>query len=177
MDADPAAAPATGDPDLWVACEERVVVRLTFADGQRLTGRYTSRDMPLIGRSPAHTDPATRSPSRSCAPAHRFLEDAHVRLHGKRVPGREPVTRAAPALPAVRRLRARDGRLAPRPTRRAAGPVLPLRLTPTRLVPDSPGASLAGVGHPGRRDACLFLPTPARRPCRAGLACFRRVPC
>ena len=48
---------------------------------------------------------------------------------------------------------------------------------PTRLVPASPGASLAGVGHPGRRDACLFLPAPARRPCRTGLACFRRVPC
>ncbi len=41
---------------------------------------------------------------------------------------------------------------------------------PTRLVPASPGASLAGVGHPGRRDACLFLPAPARRPCRMGLA-------
>ncbi len=33
MDADPAAVPATDGPDLWTACEERAVVRLTFADG------------------------------------------------------------------------------------------------------------------------------------------------
>jgi len=188
MDADPAAAPATGDPDLWAACEERAVVRLTLAGGQRLTGRYTSRvglhflhrtgrDMPLIGEITGPYGPGDVLAVEVVRTRAQVLEDAHVRLHGKRVPGREPVTRAAPALPAVRRLRAHDGRLAPRPTRRAAGPVLPPRLTPTRLVPDSPGASLAGVGHPGRRDACLFLPTPARRPCRTGLACFRRVQC
>ena len=60
MDADLAAAPATLSPGLWATCEERAVVRLTLADGQTLTGHYTSRvglhflhrtgrELPLIG--------------------------------------------------------------------------------------------------------------------------------
>ena len=60
VDADPAAVPATIGLDLRAACEERAVVRLTLADGQVLTGSYTSRvglhflhrtgrDLPLIG--------------------------------------------------------------------------------------------------------------------------------
>ena len=78
---------------------------------------------------------------------------------------------------ALRRLRADGGGAPPRPPRCARRPVLPTGLTPTRLGPASLGASPAGAGHPGRRDACLFLSIPALRPCRAGLSCFRRVPC
>jgi len=57
--------------------------------------------------------------------------------------------------------------------------ILRLGLTPAHLPPANPGASAAAVGHPGKGkcDACLFLSTPARRLCRAGLACFRRLPC
>jgi len=58
--ASPPAAAVRTSPDLWAACEERSVVRLTLADGHILTGHYTSRagmhflhrtgrDLPLIG--------------------------------------------------------------------------------------------------------------------------------
>ena len=104
MDADPAAAPATGSPDLWAACEERAVVRLTLASGQVLTGHYTSRvglhflhrtgrDLPLIGEVTGPYGPGdvlAVEGVRTCA---QVLADAYVRLHGERVPGREPVTR------------------------------------------------------------------------------------
>jgi len=60
MDAPHAAIATASDADLWAACEERSVIRLTLADGQMLTGSYTSRagmhflhrtgrDLPLIG--------------------------------------------------------------------------------------------------------------------------------
>ena len=60
MDTSSGSRAVMGGPDLWAACEERAVVRLTFADGQTLTGHYTSRtglhflhrtgrDLPLIG--------------------------------------------------------------------------------------------------------------------------------
>ena len=104
MDADPAAMPAMVGPDLWVACEERAVVRLTLASGQTLTGHYTSRiglhflhrtgrDLPLIGEV---TGPYGRGDVLAVEVVRtraQVLADAYVRLHGERVPGREPVTR------------------------------------------------------------------------------------
>ena len=104
MDADPAAAPATGSPDLWAACEERAVVRLTLASGQVLTGHYTSRvglhflhrtgrDLPLIGEITGSYGPGDVLAVEVVRTRAQVLEDAYVRLHGERVPGREPVTR------------------------------------------------------------------------------------
>jgi len=60
LDAPHAATAVAGGSDLWTACEERSVIRLTLADGQVLTGNYTSRagmhflhrtshGLPLIG--------------------------------------------------------------------------------------------------------------------------------
>ena len=104
MDASPAAAPATTGPDLWAACEERAVVRLTLASGQMLTGNYTSRvglhflhrtgrDLPLIGEVSGPYQPGAVLAVVVVQTHAQVLEDAYVRLHGERVPGREPVTR------------------------------------------------------------------------------------
>ncbi len=94
--------PAAHDP--WAACEERAVVCLTLASGQVITGAYTSRvglhflhrigqDLPLIGKvsGPYQTgDVLAVEVVRTRA---QVLADAYVRLHGERVPGREPQTR------------------------------------------------------------------------------------
>ena len=104
MDADPAAAPATGSPDLWAACEERAIVRLTLASGQVFTGHYTSRvglhflhrtgrDLPLIGEVTGPYGPGDVLAVEVVRTRAQVLADAYVRLHGERVPGREPVTR------------------------------------------------------------------------------------
>jgi len=104
MDADPAAAPATVGPDLWAGCEERAVVRLTLASGQVLTGHYTSRvglhflhrtgrDLPLIGEVSGPYGPGDVLAVGVVRTRAQVLADAYVRLHGERVPGREPVTR------------------------------------------------------------------------------------
>lgn len=104
MDADPAAAPVTLGPNLWAACEERAVVRLTLADGQVLTGHYTSRvglhflhrtgrDLPLIGEVTGPYGPGDVLAVEVVRTRAQVLADAYVRLHGERVPGREPVTR------------------------------------------------------------------------------------
>ena len=104
MDADPAAAPATPSPDLWAACEERAVVRLTLADGQTLTGHYTSRvglhflhrtgrDLPLIGEVSGPYQPGDVLAVEVVRTRAEVLADAYVRLHGERVPGPEPRTR------------------------------------------------------------------------------------
>jgi len=56
----PPAATVGTSPDLWAACEERSIVRLTLHEGRILTGHYTTRagmhflhrtgrDLPLIG--------------------------------------------------------------------------------------------------------------------------------
>ena len=104
MDADLPAAPATLGPDLWVACEERAVVRLTLADNQVLTGHYTSRvglhflhrtgrDLPLVGEVTGPYGPGDVLAVEVVRTRAQVLADAYVRLHGERVPGREPVTR------------------------------------------------------------------------------------
>ena len=104
MDADLAAAPATVSPDLWAAGEERAVVRLTLASGQVLTGHYTSRvglhflhrtgrDLPLIGEVTGPYGPGDVLAVEVVRTRAQVLTDAYVRLHGERVPGREPVTR------------------------------------------------------------------------------------
>ncbi len=103
MDAD-LAAPATPGPDLWAACEERAVVRLTLANGRTLTGHYTSRvglhflhrtgrDLPLIGEVSGPYRPGDVLAVEVVRTRAQVLADAYVRLHGERVPGREPVTR------------------------------------------------------------------------------------
>ena len=103
MDAD-LAAPATPDPDLWAACEEHAVVRLTLADCRALTGHYTSRaglhfvhrtgpDLPLIGEITGPYGPGDVLAVEVVRTRAQVLEDVYVRLHGERVPGREPVTR------------------------------------------------------------------------------------
>ena len=104
MDADPAAAPATLGPNLWAACEERAVVRLTLASGQVLTGHYTSRvglhfmhrtgrELPLIGEVTGPYGPGDVLAVEVVRTRAQVLADAYVRLHGERVPGREPRTR------------------------------------------------------------------------------------
>ena len=104
MDADLPAAPATLGPDLWVACEERAVVRLTLADNQVLTGHYTSRvglhflhrtgrDLSLVGEVTGPYGPGDVLAVEVVRTRAQVLADAYVRLHGERVPGREPVTR------------------------------------------------------------------------------------
>ena len=103
MDAGPA-APTTGNPDLWAACEERAVVRLTLATGQTLIGHYTSRvglhflhrtgrDLPLVGEVSGPYRPGDVLVVEVVRTRAQVLADAYVRLHGERVPGREPVTR------------------------------------------------------------------------------------
>jgi hypothetical protein len=104
MNADPAAAPATTGLDLWAACEERAVVRFTLADCRTLTGHYTSRvglhflhrtgrDLPLIGEVSGPYQPGDVIAVEVVRTRAQVLEDAYVRLHGERVPGREPRTR------------------------------------------------------------------------------------
>ena len=90
--------------DLWAACEERAVICLTLADGQTLTGSYTSRvglhflhrtgrDLPLIGEVSGPYQPGDVLAVEVVRTRAQVLEDAYVRLHGERVPGREPRTR------------------------------------------------------------------------------------
>lgn len=104
MDADPATAAVTDNPDLWAACEERAIVRLTLASGQTLTGHYTSRvglhflhrtgrDLPLVGEITGPYGPGDVLAVEVVRTRAQVLADAYVRLHGERVPGREPVTR------------------------------------------------------------------------------------
>ena len=104
MDTDPATMPAVAGPDLWTACEERAVVRLTLANGQTLTGHYTSRvglhflhrtgrDLPLVGEVSGPYQPGDVLAVEVVRTRAEVLADAHVRLHGERVPGREPRTR------------------------------------------------------------------------------------
>ncbi len=93
-----------GGPDLWAACEERAVVRLTFADGRTLIGHYTSRaglhflhrtgrDLPLIGEVTGPYGPGDVLAVEVMRTRAQVLQDAYVRLHGERVPGPEPETR------------------------------------------------------------------------------------
>ncbi len=104
MDAPHAAITAAGDPDLWAACKERSVIRLTLADGQMLTGSYTSRvglhflhrtgrDLPLIGEVTGPYQLGDVLAVDVVRTRAQVLDDAYVRLHGARVPGREPATR------------------------------------------------------------------------------------
>jgi len=91
-------------PGLCAACEETSVIRLTLADGQVLTGSYTSRagmhflhrtgrDLPLIGEITGPYQPGDVLAVDVPRTRAQVLEDAYVRLHGERVPGHEPVTR------------------------------------------------------------------------------------
>ncbi len=95
---------STADPDLWAACEERSVVRVTLADGQVLTGAYTSRvglhflhrtgpDLPLIGEVSGPYGPGDVLAVEIVRTRAQVLADAYARLHGERVPGHEPRTR------------------------------------------------------------------------------------
>jgi len=104
MDASHAASAVLDGPELWAACEERSVVRLTLADGKVLTGHYTSRagmhflhrtsrDLPLIGEVTGPYQPGDVLAVDVVRTRAQVLADAYVRLHGERVPGREPVTR------------------------------------------------------------------------------------
>jgi len=104
MDTSSGSRAVMGGPDLWAACEERAVVRLTFADGQTLTGHYTSRtglhflhrtgrDLPLIGEVTGPYGPGDVLAVEVVRTRAQVLQDAYVRLHGERLPGREPVTR------------------------------------------------------------------------------------
>ena len=90
--------------NLWAACEERADVRLTLADGQVLTGAYTSRvglhflhrtgrDLPLIDEVTGPYQPGDVLAVEVVRTRAEVLKDAYVRLHGERVPGREPRTR------------------------------------------------------------------------------------
>ena len=103
-DRDPPGRPGPTLHDLWVACEERAVVRLTLTSGQMLTGAYTSRvglhflhrtgqDLPLIGEVSGPYLPDEVLAVEVVRTRAQVLEDVHVRLHGERVPGREPRTR------------------------------------------------------------------------------------
>ncbi len=98
----PVAAADGSDP--WAACEERAVVRLTLAGGQTLTGHYTSRiglhflhrtgrGLPLVGEITGPYGPGDVLAVEVVRTRTQVLEDVHVRLHGERVPGREPRTR------------------------------------------------------------------------------------
>jgi len=80
------------------------VVRLTLADGQVLTGSYTSRvglrflhrtgrDLPLIGEITGPYGPGDVRAVEVVRTRAQVLDDVYVRLHGERVPGREPATR------------------------------------------------------------------------------------
>jgi len=104
MDASSGSGAVMGGPDLWAACEERAVVRLTFADGRTLIGHYTSRaglhflhrtgrDLPLIGEVTGPYGPGNVLAVEVMRTRAQVLQDAYVRLHGERVPGREPETR------------------------------------------------------------------------------------
>ena len=104
MEASPAAAPATTGPDLWAACEERAVARVTLATGQVLTGHYTSRvglhflhrtgrDLPLIGEVSGPYQLGDVLAVEVVRTRAQVLADAYVRLHGERVSGREPRSR------------------------------------------------------------------------------------
>jgi len=104
MDADPAAAAVTNEMDLWAACEERAVVRLTLANGRTLTGHYTSRvglhflhrsgrDLPLTGEVTGPYGPGDVLAVEVVRTRAQVLAGTYVRLHGERVPGRKPVTR------------------------------------------------------------------------------------
>ncbi len=102
-----ATLPAARGPaphDLWATCEERAVVRLTLASSQVLTGNYTSRvglhflhrtgrDLPLIGEVSGPYWPGEVLAVEVVRTRAQVLEDAYVRLHGERVPGRESRTR------------------------------------------------------------------------------------
>ncbi len=99
----PAAAVGTS-PDLWAACEERSVVRLTLDDGHILTGHYTSRagmhflhrtsrDLPLIGEITGPYGPGDVLAVEVVRTRAQVLADGYARLHGERVPGPEPRTR------------------------------------------------------------------------------------
>jgi len=90
--------------DLWAACEERSIVRLTLAGGAVLTGSYTTRaemrflhrtgrGLPLIGEITGPYRPGDVLAVEVVRTRAQILEDAYVRLHGERVPGREPATR------------------------------------------------------------------------------------
>ena len=79
-------------------------MRLTLAGGQVLTGIYTSRvglhflhrtgrDLPLIGEVSGPYRPGDVLAVEVVRTRAQVVEDAYVRLHGERVPGREPVTR------------------------------------------------------------------------------------
>ena len=79
-------------------------MRLTLAGGQTLTGHYTSRvglhflhrtgrDLPLIGEITGPYGPGDVLAVEIVQTRAEVLADAYVRLHGERVPGREPVTR------------------------------------------------------------------------------------
>jgi len=104
MDVPYAATAVAGGSNLWTACEERSVIRLTLADGQVLTGNYTSRTrmhflhrtghgLPLIGEVTGPYQPGDVLAVDVVRTRAQVLADAYVRLYGERIPGREPATR------------------------------------------------------------------------------------
>jgi len=79
-------------------------VRVTLADGGVLTGSYTSRvglhflhrtgpTLPLIGEVSGPYQPGDVLAVEVVRTRVQVLDDAYARLHGERVPGREPRTR------------------------------------------------------------------------------------
>ena len=104
-DGDPSPAPdGVCGPNPFAACEERAVVRLVLADGSARTGSYTGRaglhflhrtgpGLPLIGEISGPYLSGDVLAVEVVQTRAQVLEDARARLHGERVPGREPATR------------------------------------------------------------------------------------
>lgn len=86
------------------ACEERSIIELRFVDGRLLTGFYTARaghhfllrtgpGLPLIGQIDGPFEPGDIATVHILKSRAEVLAEARKRLHGERVPGRDPVTR------------------------------------------------------------------------------------
>jgi hypothetical protein len=88
--------------DPFAACEERAVIQVVLRDGTTLTGAYTSRarlhfvhrtgpDLPLVGEVLGPFSAEDVRSVKIIKTRAQVLQDAYVRLHGDRVPGKEPV--------------------------------------------------------------------------------------
>jgi hypothetical protein len=92
-------------PDPFAACEERAAVRVVLREGAVLMGAYTSRarlhfihrtapDLPLVGEVSGPFSAEDVHSVQIVKTSAEVLQEAYERLHGERVPGKEPVTAA-----------------------------------------------------------------------------------
>jgi hypothetical protein len=90
--------------DPFAACEERAVIRVHLANGTTLTGSYTTRaqlhfvhrtgpDLRAIGEVSGPFSHADVLEVEIIKTRTQVLHEHYARLHGERVPGKEPVTR------------------------------------------------------------------------------------